>query len=111
MRDRGARSWRTIGCTALLSAAVAFPAGWLLSGRAGDAVRPDERPSRSTPVRSVGNGGVRNMYTASPLSDPVVVQQHLRVVEAMERGCRLLGEGCAEAEQARRDIDRRLAAD
>jgi len=107
---REGRSWRTIGCTALLSTAVAFPAGWLLSGRTNEAVRPAERPSRSAPARPSQGDGVRNMYSAEPLRDPVVLQQHLRAVEAMERGCRLLRENCAEAAQARRDIDRRLAA-
>lgn len=111
MRKDVPRSWRTIGCTALLSALVAFPAGWWLSERSGEAVRSQTAPPPTAPIRPRDGPGVRNMHTAAPLSDPAVVQQHLRVVEAMERGCRLLGEGCAEAEQARRIVDGRLAAD
>ena len=110
LKRSGDTRWPLVGCTALLTAAVALPAGiWIaratmsVPANAPDAVsRPASRPT--------GAAG-RNPYSAEILNDPYVIDRQLAVVEAMERDCARFGNGCAEARAARAYIDRRAAAE
>lgn len=114
MSERAARKWPLVAVTALLTAAVAFPAGlWLSANRAPErrevAVAVSPRASAAAPPAAQAK--VRDVYTARIASDPYVVGQQRAVVEAMERSCAHLGEGCREAAKARNYIDRQTTAE
>ncbi|HEX8443145.1 MAG TPA: hypothetical protein VF631_05815 [Allosphingosinicella sp.] len=47
----------------------------------------------------------RDMYSPAVLNDPYVVDQQVKVVEALERSCRELREHCEEARAARQRIE------
>ena len=89
-----------LGCAALLGAAIAFPAGIML-GRGGAAPEPAAEPGTGVSSRTAPNRAVRDFYSPSILDDPYVIEQQLRVVEALELSCRQSGERCAEARAAR----------
>ena len=93
-----------LGCAALLGAAIAFPAGMMLGGRGADPKQAAERgagdASRAKPEQAV-----RDFYSPSILDDPYVIEQQLRVVEALELSCRQYGERCAEARKARERVE------
>lgn len=99
MADAGGQ-WRRLGCTVLLTAAVAFPAGMWLARSAGP---PPSTPTRAAPA---GSADVRNPYSATIRNDPYVLERQRALVEAMESGCRNNGDLCAEARAARRYLDR-----
>jgi len=98
-----AGEWRRLGCAALLGAIVAFPAGVLLSGRG--LVEQDRTDSNATSAPA-SEAETRKPYSPNVLGDPYVVRQHREIVEALEMSCRQTGEGCAEARQARRYLER-----
>lgn len=110
MSGQAERKWPLVGLTALLTAAVAFPAGlWLSSTRApaSEGLRDAESPlPRGAGAAAHGKAAVRNVYSARIASDPYVVAQQRAVVEAMERGCTHLCEDCAQAAQAKQYLDR-----
>lgn len=102
MRDK-----RWLGCAALLGALVAFPAGMMLGGGGAGSDQGAERDAgraggapRSKPPRAV-----RDFYSPSVLNDPYVIEQQLRVVEALELSCRQFGARCAEARKARERVE------
>lgn len=100
------------GCTALLSAAVAFPAGiWVSRMFSGD--EPSEGVTASRPLGSAstasGKSVGRNPYSPHVMTDPYVIEQQTEVVEAMERSCEQFGENCEEAEQGKRYIEEQAA--
>ena len=101
MGDAPGRDWRLAGCTALLAALIAFPLGMMFAGgqspREGRAA--SDRDSPPTQSRRA-----RDFYSPKILDDPYVLQQQLRVVEALERSCRYAGEHCQEARQARERV-------
>lgn len=92
-----------MGCAAIVGALVAFPAGIMFAGRhvvrekAGPPIRSDSQATK--PI-------ARNVYSPTVLNDPYVLDQHHKVVEALEAHCRNQSEHCAEAKQARQWIDR-----
>ncbi len=86
-----------LGCAALVGAAVAFPVGVMVGGRG-----VEEAPAGAK-ARRTAEG--RNFYSPSFRSDPYVLEQQRRVVEALELGCRQFGERCREAAAARRRIE------
>ena len=63
-----------------------------------------EREAGGIP-RVDGRRGVRDVYSPSVLDDPYVIEQQLRVVEALELSCRQLGERCQEAQRARERVE------
>lgn len=94
--DAGAR--RTVR-TALLTAAVALPAGWWLA----EATRGEPAADRrATPPAATA---ARDVYSAGFRDDPYVLAQQREVVEALERECRTTGVRCAEARAARRYLE------
>jgi hypothetical protein len=97
----GNGQWRQVGCSVLLTAAVAFPAGMWLARSAGPS--PASPPSRAAPSSAAD---VRNPYSATIRSDPYVLARQRALVEAMENSCRGHDEMCAEARAARRYLDR-----
>src|SRR5687768_6783059 len=101
-----AREWQRLGCAAVLGAIIAFPAGVLLSGRG--SVQQDPTESKAA-GGTASEAGARKPYSPNVLSDPYVLQQHREIVEALEISCRQMGEGCVEAEQARRYLRERNA--
>ena len=110
LKPSGERRWPLVGCTALLTAAVALPAGiWIARATMSVPANEPDPVSRSTSSPSGAVG--RNPYSAEILNDPYVIDRQLAVVEAMERDCARFGNGCAEARAARAYIDRRAAAE
>ena len=99
MRDK-----RLLGCAALLGAAIAFPAGMML-GRGGAAPEPAAEPGAGEARRPAPKRAVRDFYSPRILDDPYVIEQQIRVVEALELSCRQYGERCAEARQARERVE------
>ena len=94
------KNWRSVGCGALLAALVAFPAGMMVGGGGGREQAGTGEARRAAPKRPA-----RNVYSPSVLDDPYVIEQQLRVVEALELGCRQFGERCQEARQAREQVE------
>lgn len=108
MSGSGSR-WPALGCATALTAAVTFPAGiWVATqfGRV-ETSAAGEPPTRVRATRRQSSG--RDPYSPEILSDPYVLEQHRKLAEAMERGCRLTGQGCLEAAQARAYVERRPA--
>ena len=93
-----------LGCAALLGAAIAFPAGMMLGGRG---AAPEQAAERGTGNAPQAKRAVRDFYSPNILDDPYVIEQQLRVVEALELSCRQLGERCAEARKARERVEER----
>ena len=113
LKRPGDRGWPLVGCTALLTAAVALPAGvWI--ARATMSVPTSEPAATSEPTSRTARPtqtATRNPYSAEILNDSYVIDWQLAVVEAMERDCARFGNGCAEAKAARAYIERRAAED
>ena len=97
-----------LGCAALLGAAIAFPAGMMLGGRGAGPEGAAERGGGDAP-RTEPKRTVRDFYSPSILDDPYVIEQQLRVVEALELSCRQYGERCAEARKARDRVEENRA--
>ena len=99
---------RMLGCAALIGAAIAFPAGMMLAGGGGGTQGEAERRSgKASPAQP--KQAVRDFYSPTILDDPYVIEQQLRVVEALELTCRQNGERCAEARQARQRVEENRA--
>jgi hypothetical protein len=100
---RKSTDWRVIGCAALVGASVAFPLGLLVGGgeppRA--AVKGERRQDPSNGSARAG----RNPYSPNVTSDPYVIEQQRRVLQALEVSCRSFKTHCAEARQARLRIE------
>jgi hypothetical protein len=94
MTDRARPSRLWIGCAAIVGAAVALPVGIYIGSSGGESQRS---PAGASP----GSSGSRNVYSPSVLSDPHVIDQQRRVVEALELSCRQSNAYCEEARQAR----------
>lgn len=109
LKPSGDRRWPLVGCTALLTATAALPAGiWIARATMSVPASPSEPTSRAVrPTQATG----RNPYSAEILNDPYVIERQLAVVEAMERECARFGNGCADARKARAYIDRRASAE
>lgn len=110
LKPSGDTRWPLVGCTALLTAAVALPAGiWIARATMSVPANAPDMAGRATsrPTEAAG----RNPYSAEILNDPYVIDRQLAVVEAMERDCARFSNGCAEAKAARAYIERRAADD
>jgi hypothetical protein len=92
-----------MGCAALLAASIAFPPGIVLGG---NEPSPPTRgkPSRPAPTAG-GTPAARNVYSPRIATDPYVIEQQRRVLQALEARCRQSGRLCREAEQARLRIE------
>lgn len=92
-----------MGCAALLAASIAFPAGLFVGsdGPSRENARPAGRPA--PPASRTATS--RNPYSPRVATDPYVVEEQRRVLQALEAGCRQLKQNCAEAEQARLRIE------
>ena len=99
MTANRSRDWRSIGCAALAGALIAFPAGVMLSR--GERQETERRTAGPPPKQTEG----RNFYSPGVVSDPYVLEQQRRVVEALEVSCRQFRENCAEARLARQRIE------
>ena len=103
MRSGGARDWRGIGCVALAAASVAFPLGIIVGSRGPAGGGPGAPASRSS---SAGQAPpARNVYSPRVGGDPFVIEQQLKVVEALELSCRQYKRQCPEAGRARLRIE------
>jgi hypothetical protein len=91
-----------MGCAALVGAAIALPAGMSLADR--EEVREGQAPAARS--KAAGATG-REIYSPTIHSDPYVLDQQRKVVEALESQCRHQGERCAEAARARRWLNER----
>lgn len=98
-----ARDWRGLGCAALIGAAAAFPAGVMFASR-------EPAPSTAS-KRAAAPAERRDFYSPKVTTDPYVMDQQRKLVEALEMQCRQSGANCAEAKQARRWIDKQDRSD
>jgi hypothetical protein len=95
--------WRVIGCAALVGASVAFPLGLVVG--AGDPPQAAVKgESRQNPPSGQVRAG-RDPYSPKVTSDPYVIEQQRRVLQALEVSCRGFKTHCAEARQARLRIE------
>ena len=95
-------SWARTGCAALAGAALALPIGLTIGGHW---AWPDQQVARSAPaLNGAGNGRTRDVYSSQIGSDPYVIAQQRRVMDALELSCRQSGQYCEEARQARERI-------
>ena len=92
-----------IGFAAAIGAAGAFPAGLMLAGRDAPPARDGSAARPNAPVPKKAEA--RDFYSPKVVSDPYVLDQQRRVVEALELECRHYGKHCAEARQARRRVE------
>jgi hypothetical protein len=72
-----------------------------------DGERHHEGRSAPADARVPDKAQVRNFYSPDLATDPYVIEQQRKVVEALELACRLEGKRCREAGQARRHIGER----
>ena len=85
-----------------MGAAIAFPAGLIVGG---------SFPTHERPTPGKGNAAAapkaeaRDFYSPDFRTDPYVLEQQRRVVEALELSCRQFRERCREAAEARRRIE------
>ena len=97
------RSWKAIGCAALIGAAIAFPLGMIAGG---DGPSPHHADGAGPPRSPRGQAPpARNVYSPRVASDPFVIEQQTKVVEALELSCRRYKLHCMEAAQARLRIE------
>ena len=100
---KGAKTdWRLLDCALVAGAAVALPVGVFL-GRSGSAIGNSDAAAERASI------GMRDVYSPNFRSDPFVIEQQRRVVEALEQSCRQSKLHCEEARQARLRI-REVAA-
>ncbi len=92
---------------AIAAAAFALPLGIMIGGRGTPA---PQAPSNASLAEPLLQARTRDRWDPALLQDPHVLAEQQRVVEAMERGCAIAGEGCTEAATARRQIDARIRA-
>ncbi len=76
----------------------------MLGGGGAGRQQAAERAAGDAP-RGAGKRAVRDFYSPSVLDDPYVVEQQLRVVEALELSCRQFGERCSDARKARERVE------
>ena len=96
-----------IGFAAAIGAVLAFPAGLMVAGR--DAPPPQDGGTARPGAPAVKKAVARDFYSQKVTSDPYVLDQQLRVVEALELECRQFRKHCAEAGQARQRIEESAA--
>ena len=96
-----------IGFAAAIGAVLAFPAGLMVAG--GNAPPPREGGTARPGVPAVKKVVARDFYSPKVTSDPYVLDQQRRVVEALELECRQFRKHCAEAGQARQRIEESAA--
>ncbi len=99
------KDWRLAACAGLLGAIFAFPAGIMFAGDPNEQTvpTPAQRPAAAP------HAPARDFYSPDILSDPYVLEQQLRTVEALELSCRRFNERCPEARQARQRVDQQRA--
>lgn len=100
------KNWRLAGCAVLLGAVFAFPAGMMF---AGDRLQNDRPTASAAKGASAPRRAARDFYSPDILNDPYVVEQQIRVVEALELSCRQLNELCREAKQARQRMEQQTS--
>jgi len=96
------RRW-IIGCLTVFGAVVLFCAGIVLGRQQTRPERPEKPPVGLT--RRSAKPLVRNVFSPSVIGDPYVRDEQRKVVEALERSCRLANENCDTAQKARAYLD------
>ena len=104
MSTNRSNDWRILGCAVALAVAIALPAG-IFIGRYGSHESDDGAADR------VGSAGARarDPYSPNFRSDPYVIEQQRRVVEALEKSCEETKQHCTEAIEARRRVEETAA--
>jgi hypothetical protein len=70
------------------------------SGRQPVPLGTPDLPNANAPARQKAEG--RKVYSPDVLGDPYVLQEHQKIVEALELSCRQTGKACVEADEGRR---------
>jgi hypothetical protein len=91
-----------LGCAAAIGAVLALPAGYVL-GRHSPQVSAEQRKE----VISTKSEKLLNVFSPNILSDPVLRDQHQKIVESLELACLQQRLHCEEAASARRWLEKR----
>ena len=89
-----------LGCAFLVGVALAFPAALMFARRS----PPDS--DRVTPPAG-RHARLLNPYSPNIMSDPYVLEQQRKGLEALDRSCREAGTYCREAAQLRQLLQTR----
>lgn len=99
---RAARRW-IIGCLIVLGGAILFYAG-TLPGRQQTATEGSGKRAPGI-ARASTKPRVRNVFSPSVVTDPYVLDEQRKVVEALERSCEHQRRNCDTAQSARAYLD------
>lgn len=99
---RAARRWIIISL-AVLGGLVLFYAGILLGRQQADPQRPQKQSGSTAPASPEHR--FRNVFSSSVISDPHVLDEQRKVVEALESACAHQRQNCATARNARAYLD------
>jgi hypothetical protein len=91
-----------LGCAAAIGTVLALPAGYVLGRHS-----PQPATEQRRQVISTKSEKTINVFAPNILSDPVVRDQHQKIVEALERACVQHKLCCEEAASARRWLEKR----
>ena len=91
-----------LGCDAAIGAVLALPAGYVLGRHS-----PKPSAEQRKQVISTKSEKTINLFAPNVLSDPVVRDQHRKIVESLEHACVQQRLYCEEAASARRWLDKR----
>lgn len=91
-----------LGCAAAIGAVLALPAGYVLGRHS-----PQPSAEQRKEVNSTKSEKTINLFAPNILSDPVVRDQHKKIVESLELACVQQRLYCEEAASARRWLEKR----
>ena len=100
----GNRRTAQLGCAAAIGAVLALPAGYVLGRHS-----PQPSAEQRREAVSSSDGRTINVFAPNILSDPVVREQHRKIVESLELACAQRRMYCKEAAAARRWLEKRDA--
>ena len=94
---------RIILCLVVFGGLLLFCAGIVLGRRQTATDEPEKRAPRI--ARTSTKPRVRNVFSPSVIGDPYVLDEQRKVVEALERSCKLQHQNCETARNARGYLD------
>jgi hypothetical protein len=86
----------------LIGALIAFPAGVIVGNNGSSPTHARDKGRPGATVRRGSPG--RDVYSPNVATDPYVLEQQRKMLEALEANCRQLDLYCTQAQQARARI-------